>query len=233
VTLGVVPRLSPGTVPEQPLGKSTMRPLGRSNLNFRNSLSRTKIMNHITAAALSSWQNFYVIVGSSAGALTGLQFVVITLVTQTRAARDMRDIHAFGTPTVIHFCTALLLSAVMTAPWQSFASLGVCLAACGAVGVAYSFRVFWHARKAAYNPDVEDWVWYVVFPLVAHLALSGAGVLVWSNVSWSLAAIAGGAVMFLLLGVRNAWDAVTFIAVKHGNHSTASGAKDPVEPTSS
>ena len=28
--------------------------------------------------ALSGWENFYVIVGSSAGALIGLQFVVIT-----------------------------------------------------------------------------------------------------------------------------------------------------------
>ena len=30
--------------------------------------------------ALSGWENFYVIVGSSAGALIGLQFVVMTLI---------------------------------------------------------------------------------------------------------------------------------------------------------
>jgi len=29
---------------------------------------------------LGTWQNFYVIVGSSAGALIGLQFVVMTLI---------------------------------------------------------------------------------------------------------------------------------------------------------
>ena len=29
---------------------------------------------------LAGWENFYVIVGSSAGALIGLQFVVITLI---------------------------------------------------------------------------------------------------------------------------------------------------------
>lgn len=33
--------------------------------------------------ALSGWENFYVIVGSSAGALIGLQFVVITLIADT------------------------------------------------------------------------------------------------------------------------------------------------------
>lgn len=30
--------------------------------------------------ALAGWENFYVIVGSSAGALIGLQFMVITLI---------------------------------------------------------------------------------------------------------------------------------------------------------
>src|SRR5579884_3932457 len=99
-------------------------------------------MNHLTPATFASWQNFFVIVGSSAGALTGLQFVVITLVAQARAIGSLRDIHAFATPTVIHFCTALLLSALMTAPWQSTVLLGACLAACGLGGVIYSLRVF-------------------------------------------------------------------------------------------
>jgi len=35
--------------------------------------------------ALSGWENFYVIVGSSAGALIGLQFVVITLINVHRS----------------------------------------------------------------------------------------------------------------------------------------------------
>lgn len=179
-------------------------------------------MDNITLSALASWQNFYVIVGSSAGALTGLQFVVITLITQARAAGNMRDIHAFGTPTVIHFCTALLIAALMTAPWRGLASLGGFLTAGGVAGVAYSIRVFWHARKAAYKPDAEDWVWYVAFPLVAHLAVLGAAVVIWSRLDWSLAIIAADALVFLLLGVRNAWDTVTFIAVRHIKGSSPS-----------
>jgi len=65
-------------------------------------------MHPITPVALAPWQNFYVIGGSSAGVLTGLQFVVMTLVTQARAVNSMRDVRAFGTPTVLHFCTAHL-----------------------------------------------------------------------------------------------------------------------------
>jgi hypothetical protein len=39
--------------------------------------------------ALTGWDNFYVIVASSAGALIGLQFVVITLIAEMPSARDL------------------------------------------------------------------------------------------------------------------------------------------------
>jgi len=179
-------------------------------------------MDHLTTAALATWQNFYVIAGSSAGALTGLQFVVITLVTQARTTDDMRNIHAFGTPTVIHFCTALLLSALMTAPWQSVPLLGAVLAACGLAGVAYCIRVFWHARHARYKPDLADWIWYLILPPLAHLALLASALLVYSGAPWSLVPIAADVFVFLLLGVHNSWDTVTFLAIQH-----AARAADP------
>jgi hypothetical protein len=72
--------------------------------------------------ALAGWENFYVIVGSSAGALIGLQFVVITLVAEIPIIRDVeRAGSAFSTPTVVHFGTALLLSAIVSAPWRGIA----------------------------------------------------------------------------------------------------------------
>ena len=110
-------------------------------------------------SSLAAWQNFYVVVGSAAGALTGVQFVVITLIAQMRATSTMREIRAFGTPTVMHFCTALLLSALMTAPWPSLQSFGVCIAVFGALGVLYCSTIVWHARKSTYEPDLEDWIW--------------------------------------------------------------------------
>jgi hypothetical protein len=67
--------------------------------------------------SFADWANFYVIVRSSAGALTGLQFVVIILIAEAQAEGSMREIRAFGTPTVVHFCAALLISAIVSAPW--------------------------------------------------------------------------------------------------------------------
>jgi len=69
--------------------------------------------------AFAGWENFYVILGSSAGALIGLQFVVMTLVAEMPTVRDVeRSGSAFATPTIVHFGVALLLSAVISAPWH-------------------------------------------------------------------------------------------------------------------
>ncbi len=52
--------------------------------------------------ALAGWENFYVIVGSSAGALIGLQFVVMTLITNMPMVRvEAETSHAFATPTIL------------------------------------------------------------------------------------------------------------------------------------
>src|SRR5436190_23922022 len=71
-------------------------------------------------AALSSWENFYVIIGSSAGALIGLQFVVMTLVANMPITRGdaQAGTAAFTTPSVIHFGVVLLLSALDSIPWK-------------------------------------------------------------------------------------------------------------------
>jgi hypothetical protein len=55
------------------------------------------------------WESFYVIVGSSAGALTGLQFVVMALIADSWPKGTEKEVAAFGTPTIVHFCSALLL----------------------------------------------------------------------------------------------------------------------------
>ena len=70
---------------------------------------------------LAGWDTFYVIIGSSAAALTGLMFVVIALSGETGlAAPDaITTIRAFSTPTLVHFGAVLLLAALLTTPgWR-------------------------------------------------------------------------------------------------------------------
>ena len=90
-------------------------------------------MHESAAATLTAWESFYVIVGSSAGALTGLQFVVLTLITESGMLRGSGEtLSAFASPNVVHFCTALLVSAIFSAPWQGLGYPGTAVALCGA-----------------------------------------------------------------------------------------------------
>lgn len=73
-------------------------------------------MDEAARSPLATWESFYVIIGSSAAALTGLQFVVIALIAEARTRSTPREIAAFGTPTIVHFCAVLLLSAILSAP---------------------------------------------------------------------------------------------------------------------
>src|SRR2546425_11362318 len=68
---------------------------------------------------IEGWENFYVIVGSSAGALIGLQFVVISLFSSRPIGHlEAQAGSAFATPSVVLFGLVLLLSAIVSAPWD-------------------------------------------------------------------------------------------------------------------
>src|SRR5207245_4525121 len=97
----------------------------RNNL----SLAGGPVVEPNALAPLGAWESFYVIVGSSAAALTGLQFVVVVLGAEVRALRA-DTVGAFGTPTIVHLCAALLISATtivtLRAPSSAQPALGAC-----------------------------------------------------------------------------------------------------------
>lgn len=162
----------------------------------------------------ASWENFYIIVGSSAGALTGLQFVVMALVAEVRPAGGVVEVNAFGTPTVVHFTGSLLVSVVLSAPWQRLASAGVALAVCGVAGCLYSMIVIKRARQSKmYRAVLEDWIWYVCLPLLAYADLLIAALVLQHRPGPALFAIAGAVLVLLFAGIRNAWDTVVYVAL--------------------
>lgn len=162
---------------------------------------------------LASWEVFYLIIGSSAAALTGLQFVVIVLGADLGTLGGMPAIRAFGTPTIVHFCAVLLFSALVSAPWHAPSSLALSLGAGGVAGVAYMVMVVRQARRqTSYRPDLEDWLWHGVLPLVAYAALLAAAIVFPRRAESSLFVVGAVVVLLLFVGIHNAWDAVTYIA---------------------
>ncbi len=181
-------------------------------------------MGEPALTALTNWQNFYVIVGSSAGALTGLQFVVITLIAQADIASSMREIRAFGSPTAVHFCMALLISAIASCPWHDLKSPALLFGTCAVGGVVYALSAMRHAKKqTAYQPDWGDWMWFGWLPIVVYAVLAAAAFLMNENSASGLFLIAAVSLALLFIGIHNSWDTVTYIAVqrpqrKRGNH---------------
>jgi hypothetical protein len=175
------------------------------------------------APFLGPWTNFYVIVGSSAGALTGLQFVVIALVADAQGLGSGTEIRAFGSPTVVHFSVALLISAIANAPWKWLSSAAIAFGLCGAAGVIYALTVIRHARaQTHYSPDAEDWFWYAALPLVTYATLLGAGKALPWHPDRALFVVAGTSLLLLFIGIHNAWDTVTYVALAHMRKSQRS-----------
>ncbi len=178
-------------------------------------IERGSVVQEAAVSPLTTWQNFYVIIGSAAAALTGLMFVVITLITRTRVRGSSGTLAAFGTPNVVHFGAALLVAAILSAPWQARWNAGLLLGLCGLWGVTYAVIVVRRARcQTDYQPVLEDWLWHAVFPLVSYAVLVVAALLLLGNPALALFVIGAVTVLLLFIGIHNAWDTVTYVVLQ-------------------
>jgi len=162
--------------------------------------------------ALDGWENFYVIVGSSAGALIGLQFVVVALLADIPRAPDQGQAgQAFATPNIVHFGTVLLLSAALSAPWHRIAGAAVVCGVVGVVGMIYSTLTTRRMRKQnVYHPVFEDWLFYGLVPLTAYVGLAASSCALYFYTHEALFGIAAVALVLLFCGIHNAWDAASY-----------------------
>jgi len=174
-------------------------------------------MQEAVLSPLATWQNFYTIIGSAAATLTGLMFVVVTLIAGVRArvSSPSEAFATFNTPNVVHFGLALLVAAILSAPWQALWNAGLLLGLCGLGGVTYVVIVVRRThRQTDYNPVLEDWLWHTVFPLVSYTALLVGAILLPGHPAPALFVIAAGTALLLFIGIHNAWDNVIYIVIE-------------------
>ena len=174
---------------------------------------------------LSHWQNFYMLIGTAAATLTGLMFVVTTLIAGIDAHLSTLNaaVSAFNTPTVVQFGAVLLLAGILSAPWQTFSSLGLLLGLISLGLVLYSIIVLRRMRRVPhYQSTLEDWLWYMGFPFLAHLLLMVAAFVLRGNPAPALDLVSAAMLVLLLTGIRNAWDMVTFLAVERAHSENQS-----------
>jgi hypothetical protein len=158
------------------------------------------------------WESFFVIIGGAAGALIGLQFVVMTLIADNPPLRAAEASSAFGTPTIVHFSAALLLSALLRVPWHTIGPAAAVWGLTGFSGVAYTLIVARRMQKqTAYVPDLWDWLHYVLLPLGAYAMLAASAFAASSHTREALFGVGASTLFLLFIGIHNAWDSVAYL----------------------
>jgi len=169
------------------------------------------------------WDNFYIMIGSSAAGLMGLTFVVIALAADGQRV-SARGLRAFITPTIGYFGTVLAFAAFLTVPRQSIWSLSLGFAIVGLAGLSYSAITAASMRTigAAYVPVREDWIWHVILPIVDYAIVLMMAGLIWRMPAAALYGIAAASTLLLLIGIHNAWDVATSISLRKQSDSGSS-----------
>ncbi len=171
-------------------------------------------MEPTAASLLVPWANFYVILGSASAALTGLQFIAMAIAAEARIGTEDSQ-RAFATPTIVHFGSVVLFSAIMSAPWPTLVGLAIAVGIFAVAGVAYVLTVVGHTRRQKdYEPVLQDWIWHSVLPLAGYGLLVGGAVGLRTAPSSWLFALGGATILLLFVGIHNSWDAVTYLTLR-------------------
>jgi hypothetical protein len=162
---------------------------------------------------LEGWENFYVIIGSSAGALIGLQFVVVTLMADMPFQQgEIEASGAFTTPSVVHFAVVLLLSAIASIPWAEIVAPAAIWGFVGLCGTIYTIIVIRRLRRLdMYQPVFEDWLFHAILPFAAYAMITTAAAIINWHQQSAMFIGAGSAMLLLFIGIHNAWDLVTHL----------------------
>jgi hypothetical protein len=175
----------------------------------------------MTGLHLEPWHDFYVMVGTSAGALAGATFVVATLAGNME--KRVIGIRGFITPATVHLASVLIGSAILMVPALTPLFLALSLGIGGLAGVIYGIVVY--LRITQLRIDMVDRFWYGIFPVLIYGTLGAAAWLALSDAEPCLDVMAVALIALLVVGMRNAWDMATFMIL--GGPGAPNGTPQP------
>lgn len=177
------------------------------------------------------WQDYFLLVGSAAGALIGLLFVVVTLTIGRDLSSIERGQRLYMTPVVFQLGGILLLSGAALAPPVTPTVLGLASATVGLVGIISGLRITIGMRQVA--PDASssfDTIWYGIVPTAAYTLLLATGCSLLVGFDWALNAFAIMLMAQLLVSMHNAWDLLTYLAPR-SNHPDQTVQAEHLKPS--
>jgi len=169
------------------------------------------------------WDNYFLMIGSAGGGLIGLLFVVVTLTSGTDRSRVALGQQLYMTPTALAFAAVLTISATALAPRLPDWAIAACVGAIALAGLFSGVRAtlgIARMRVGAEPPHWSDFWMYGVTPAALYLvqgAVAAAIAAQWPGAAHGVAAVQ---LALLLVGIRNAWDLITWIAPRRPSQPT-------------
>jgi hypothetical protein len=159
------------------------------------------------------WGDYFFMIGSSAAALIGLAFVVITLTAGRERDETERGKKLYTSPIVWHLSVILLLSGAAIVPAMIPRLYGAASGGLGILGFLMGCRsAAGIAKFRSSSNKVFDATWYGVAPAIAYLGLVVGALAVLTGHRWAAATIAGDLMALLLISIHAEWDLVTYLA---------------------
>src|SRR6478609_8370656 len=156
------------------------------------------------------WGEYFFMVGSSAAALIGLMFVVVTLTAGRDRSEVERGKHLYTSPIVWHLAVVLVLSGAAIAPTITPAWFGAVASGLGVLGIGIGIRnAIGIARvkiSGAGGNNLFDLWWYGLVPALAYAALTAAAATVFFGSAWGASAVAAALMALLLVSIHAEWD---------------------------
>ena len=171
----------------------------------------------------AGWQTFYQMTGEAAATLTGLLFVIISLVAGREGAATSNGARLFTSPIVFHLTSVLVISGLALAPCYRPAAPIVLITAWSLGALAYSTRNLIGILRIPETSHWSDLWFYGVAPFAAYAVMAAAEVGVFLHWPYAIYTVALSLLGLLLLGIRNAWDLATFLAPRRSPTGSETG----------
>jgi hypothetical protein len=162
---------------------------------------------------LSSWHEFYALLGTASAALIALLFVAVSISTSvlTPEPESRRNTATYMSPIVFHYANVLFLSLIALVPTQTFESFGLVIGVASIGSVIYSLVIAVRVHRNSFS-DLADRFGYGVIPMLCYASGFVVAPLLWWENPVGLDLLAGSALLLLVINIRNAWDLMISLA---------------------
>lgn len=161
---------------------------------------------------LAAWETFYLMIGTCAGALVGVMFIVATLGAEIEAAEVVRGTIIYQSPTVFHLSVVMAVSALALVPEHLIGLVAGIVTLAGVAGIGYAALTIrrTHEKYDFYTATASDRLFFGYLPLLSYIVMTAAGLAVFWLPEFAEETIAAATLVLLLVSIRNAWDVATF-----------------------